>query len=247
MQTFLPFASYAESAKVLDSTRLNSGINEALVLVKSLARVYELNRRGESGWENHTIAKMWKGCELQLARFGHALATEFLYRPLQGADKATRLSLRKVRLRLWTSLIEEMEDRDFPDSPPSLVGQEDFHSAFRALLLYKDIQNVTYKNWKKGLYPDHAVTRLLLPKKSSWKRDHYIAIWEYFGQPEPEWYGQWGWEEEPDDMKVFYSEDRIPQMEKEKQRKKDKPFLPFLRKKDGQDISNEGSRDESVI
>lgn len=125
-------------------------------------------------------------------------------------------------------MIEELIDKNMPDTPPSLVGEEDFHSAFRALLLYKDLQSATYRKWKQGGYPDHAVTRNLPPKKSSWKRDYYIAVWEFFGRPEFLWYGQWGWAEEPDDMKIFYTEDRIPQMQKELERKKKKPFTPFL-------------------
>lgn len=246
MQTFLPYASYSDTARILDSNRLNSGINEALVLEKSLARFYDLNRRGESGWEGHTVAKFWVGHELQLARLGQAFAAEFVYRPLKGADQAERLTQRKKRLGFWTAMIEMMEDNNFPDHLPLLIGQEDFHSAFRALLLYKDVQNVTYRSWKKGLYPDHACTRLLLPRKSSWKRNDYIAIWDYFGQPEPSWYGQWGWTEEPNDLLAFYTDDRMSQVEKEKQRKKDRPFLPFMKKKNGQDIQKEESRDEPI-
>ena len=75
------------------------------------------------------------------------------------------------------------------------------------------------------------MTRNLLPRKSSWKRASYIAVWDFFGRPDPVWYGQFGWTEDPDDMRVFYSEDRVPQMQKEAQRKKEKPMVSFLMKK----------------
>lgn len=242
MHTFLPYESYAETAKSLDSRRLNSGVNEALVILKSLARFYKLNRRGESGWENHTVAKLWIGHELQLGRFGLALAKEFLVRSTAvTGDKAAALTRRKLRYQTWVSMVEHMEELDFPDEPPSLLGDEEFHSAFRAWLLYKDAQSTTYRAWKRGEYPDHVSTRSLLPRKSSWKRDHYIAIWDFFGRPDGAWYSKLGWTEEPDDMRVFYSEDRIPQAQKEKQRKKDRPHLPFLKKKvaNEQNISEE--------
>jgi hypothetical protein len=229
MQTFLPYQDFFKSSAVLDKIRLNSQINEALILIRSLTGVYPRNRRGESGWEGHTIAKMWKGCELQLARFGFAMADEF-YKRAASKDIET-FNKAKDRRTVMENLIAEMEARDFPDETPSLVGDEGFHSAFRALLLYKDIQATTYRKWKQGEYPDHAVTRNLLPRKSSWKRASYIAVWDFFGRPDPVWYGQFGWTEDPDDMRVFYTEDRIPQMQKEAQRKKEKPMLPFLMKK----------------
>ena len=233
MQTFLPFEDYTECAKVLDKLRINSQLNEMLVILRSLTGVYERNpRTGLCGWENHTVARMWKEHELQLARFALVLAEEHLYnRDLPNANKTEVLANRQKRRDIWTGLIEEMEARNCPDTKPALIGDEEFHSAFRALLLYKDIQATTYKKWKKGQYPDNKITRGLLPKKSSWKRTDYERIWDAFGRPDPQWYIQWGWKEEPDDMKVFYSEDRIPQMEKEKQRKKERPVVSFLARK----------------
>jgi len=122
-----------------------------------------------------------------------------------------------------------MEDQRWDCTLPSFVGNEDFHSGFRAFLLFKDIQTQTYKKWRSGGYPEHLVTRNLPPRKSSWKRQDYLNLWEFFGQPDPAWYGQFGWEEEPDDLKVFYSEDKVPQMAKEIQRKVDRPAYPFMR------------------
>jgi hypothetical protein len=230
MQTFLPYASFEETAKALDLARLTFVMRDSLTLMKSLARFYPLNKRGESGFEGHTVGQFWKGHEISLAKYGLALAQNHLYRPAN-ASKAMTLTQRKLHMSMWQQMIEALEDRGFPEDPPPLIGDEEFHSAFRAFLLYRDIQAETFKLWKKGKYPNHVVTRDLLPKKSSWKRQHYVDIWEYFDRPEPKWYAQFGWTEEPDDMRVFYSEDRVPQMLKEKQRKIDRPFASFLVKK----------------
>ena len=231
MQTFLPSADYSECAKVLDNRRLNSQINESLVILRSLTKVYPPSpRTGISGWANHTVAKMWVGHELQLARYTLCMAEEFLkHRKLPFASKVESLESRKRRVLTWRGLVEQMEDRSFPDDPPVLVGDEEFHSAFRAWLLFKECQELTFKQWKHGKYPDHACHRNNLPKKASWKREHYCALWDYFGRPEPVWYAQWGWEEAPDDMRVFYTEDRVPQMLKEKRRKEERPYVPFLK------------------
>lgn len=230
MNTFLPYENYVETAKVLDSLRLNSCINESLVILRSLSHVYDIKERTQlSGFEGHTLGKFWKGHELQLAKYGQALVTEYFNKIPKEDTDAENFQRRKERLKKWNLLVEYMEDLEWEDSKPILIGDESFHSGFRAFLLYKDIQLVTFRNWKHGLLPQHAVTRNLLPKKSSWKREDYINIWEIFGRPEPSWYGQWGWTEEPDDMKFFYSEDKRPQMEKEIERKIERPVVGFLR------------------
>lgn len=230
MHTLLPYSDFRECAKVLDSTRLNSQINEGLVILRSIAKVYDINpRTALSGWEGHTVAKLWIRHELQLARFLKELAEErLLNRPLS-RDAAASLTGRKERYSQLIALIEWMEATGFPDRKPALVGDEEFHSGFRALLLLKDIQNETFNKWKHGEYPDHICTRSLLPKKASWKRIDYEKIWEFYGRPESPWYSQWNWIEEPDDTLFFYNADRKSQMVKEIARKLEKPFLPFYK------------------
>jgi hypothetical protein len=240
MQTFLVSDDYNYCAKTLDGNRLNSQLNEALVIIRSLFRVYEPNpRTGRSGWEGHTVAEMWRGHELQLAKYAEACALEFYKnRPLPKTDQVTSFEKRRARYHLWRDMIVELEEQGAPDTKPILMGDEEFHSAFRALLLYKECQAITFKKWKKGDYPDHASTRVLLPQKRAWKREHYEAIWAAFGRPDPIWYAQWEWGEEPNDMRVFYNEDRVPQMLREKKRKIEKPYAPFYdkaRQESGQD------------
>jgi len=234
MQTFLVSDDYEYCAKTLDITRVNSQINESLVIVRSLFRQYPVKERtGKSGWEGHTVVEMWRGYELQLVRYTLALAYEFYKnRPLPQSSPAEAHTKRRERWQFWRDFAFELEEAGASDEAPPLVGDEEFHSAFRALLKYKECQLLTFKKWKRGEYPDHACTRNLLPAKRSWKRDHYEAIWEFFGRPEPEWYGQWGWEEEPDDMRVFYREDRIPQAKREQRRKIDRPLPSYMMRKE---------------
>src|SRR5574343_1484999 len=229
MHTFLPFASYTESAKCLDRQKLHFGVKDSLTLVRSLVRFYPLNKRGESGFEMHTVGRFWSGHELQLARYSLALAEESLRRVNRKRRiTADELTQRKYYVSMRRSMVEALEDRNFPDSQPALIGQEDFHSAMRAYLLYRDIQNTTFKLCKRGFYPKHITTSNLLPRKASWKREHFEAIWEYFDRPESESYAQFNWTEEPDDLRLFYSDDRIPQMQKERQRKIDRPMPSFF-------------------
>jgi hypothetical protein len=174
---------------------------------------------------------MWRDCELELARYAKACAFEFLHnRPLAKQDQIRSLHSRKERYKFWEDLTVKLEDESYPNNKILHLGDEEFHSAFRALLLYKDIQHNTYRKWKRGEYPDHAVTRNLAPAKRSWVREDYERIWEFFGIPEAPWYSQWNWEEEPNDQLIFYTPDRIPQALKEAKRKEEKPIPTYYNK-----------------
>lgn len=226
MLLFLPFEDFDETARSLYRSHLILPINQAFIILKSFARCYEPNpRTNQSGFEFHTVAQFWEGHEISLVRYATALSKEVIRRHTGDAFSLQKL---KERLRMWLHIRERLEDAGWPETTPELLGDEEFHSAFRAYLLYKGCQIETYKIWKSGGYPDHISTRNLLPRKTSWKRSDYERIWEFFGRPESRWYGELGWTEEPDDMKMFLSEDKRPQIEKELQRKIEKPMVGYL-------------------
>lgn len=71
MQTFLPYASYAQSAEVLDTRRLG----------KQRVEVYQIMRAlgGDSkGWSNHPATKMWSGYETALTLYGVAICDAWI-------------------------------------------------------------------------------------------------------------------------------------------------------------------------
>jgi hypothetical protein len=73
MQTFLPYADFAESAAVLDYRRLGKQRVEVLQLLNALT--------GKSkGWANHPAAIMWRGYEPALAAYGNACIYEWVSR-----------------------------------------------------------------------------------------------------------------------------------------------------------------------
>lgn len=229
MNVLLPYEDFAESAKCLDIRRMHAQYKFGVMLLRSITHVYKpRNKQNIHGFEDHTVAKFWMGHELALAKFMLALANEGLHRPL-GPDKAFSLFLRKKRLRETIALVEYMESLGWPDTKPLFIGDEEFHSGTRAFLLYKEMQDITFRMWKRGQYPVHAITRNLLPRKSSWYRQTYITLWEFFGRPEPVHYRKFGWTEEPNDMLMFYTPDRISFMAKQMERKRAKPTSPVCR------------------
>ena len=64
MQTFLPYADFAKSAKALDSKRLNKQILEGYQILKVLS-----NPDPKAAWRNHPAVKMWRGSEHMLLNY----------------------------------------------------------------------------------------------------------------------------------------------------------------------------------
>lgn len=73
MQTFLPYASFARTARVLDTRRLGKQRVEALQILRAL----ELE---DYGWRHHPAVCMWRGYEDALAAYGVAIGREWIRR-----------------------------------------------------------------------------------------------------------------------------------------------------------------------
>lgn len=70
MQTFLPYKDFTETAKVLDSKRLNKQVLECYQILNVLS-----NPDPRAGWRNHPAVKMWRGSEKIL--WGYAMTMLF--------------------------------------------------------------------------------------------------------------------------------------------------------------------------
>lgn len=70
MQTFLPYASFYQSARVLDRQRLGKQRVECKQILLAL--------QGRStGWRNHPAVKMWSGYETALVRYAWIVCQEW--------------------------------------------------------------------------------------------------------------------------------------------------------------------------
>jgi hypothetical protein len=135
MQTFLPYADFYESAKVLDRQRLGKQRVEVLQILRCLRGI-------KTGWQNHPAVKMWKGYENCLALYGIRICTHWKSR----GYKDTCLE-KIVDLTTHAPVIEQ----------PPWMGREDLHSSHRATLLYKN--PVWYGQWgwkEEPLFPDES-------------------------------------------------------------------------------------------
>jgi len=119
MQTFLPFADYVETARVLDRKRLGNQVyRECLTLLRG-------------GWPNHPASRMWRGHERHLALYGLALLDELERRPTRAHPEGKLYPHHRVEL-------EAHRDRHPDTGPPAWLGDETFHAAHRSKLLSKN-------------------------------------------------------------------------------------------------------------
>jgi hypothetical protein len=73
MQTFLPYADFDQSAKVLDRQRLGKQRVENLQIIKALLQP-------DYGWQNHPAVKMWQGHLIALLDYQTSICQEWVGR-----------------------------------------------------------------------------------------------------------------------------------------------------------------------
>ena len=125
MQTFLPYADFAESAAVLDRSRLGKQRVENLQIMGTL-------QDPSRGWRNHPAVRMWRGCEIALMRYQDAICYEWTkIRGYRDTCFVKTLALMDLDEFQW--------QRGFVDGPyPNWLGDEDLHVSHRSNLLRKN-------------------------------------------------------------------------------------------------------------
>ena len=79
MQTFLPYPSFEQSAKVIDYRRLCKQRLEVKQILFALS--------GQSkGWVNHPATRMWRGYEQALVEYGLIICQEWTWRGYKDAQ-----------------------------------------------------------------------------------------------------------------------------------------------------------------
>ena len=126
MQTFLPYPSFVESAKVLDNKRLGKQRVEAYQILRVL--------EGKSkGWQNHPVVLMWRGYETLLSYYGYRVCQEWM-------DRGFKDTLQPK--------FEEYS-RNHPETSawPNWLRNEKFHTSHRSNLLRKDPKHYGQFGW----------------------------------------------------------------------------------------------------
>jgi hypothetical protein len=127
MQTFLPYADYAQSAESLrdDTKRLGKQRVENLQIIKALKQGGGLH----GGWSKHPASRMWENFELSLLAYQEAICWVWV-------SKGFKDTCWMKSRAFFTE--EELEKYDRGDyETPEWIGDEDFHYAHRSSLVFK--------------------------------------------------------------------------------------------------------------
>ena len=129
MQTFLPFPNYAYTALLLDRQRLGKQRVECKQILLAMSKT-------TGGWRNHPATAMWRGHEIELARYGAAMCREWLHRGYNDS----LLTFFEYAENILTA-----DGRN--EAPPPWLGDELFHASHRSNLLRKDPEFYSRYNW----------------------------------------------------------------------------------------------------
>lgn len=131
MQTFLPYADFEKTARILDRLRLGKQRVECLQILRVINGIGKKNKNGKLGWENHTAVRMWRKYPDCLALYGMTICKEWMRRGYKDTcyDK----------IKNFIS--------DGPVIWPWWIGDEKFHATHRSNLLRKDIEYYIIFGW----------------------------------------------------------------------------------------------------
>ncbi|MFF4169522.1 MSMEG_6728 family protein [Streptomyces sp. NPDC001744] len=128
MQTFLPYAGFAESAAVLDPRRLGKQRVEALQVLRGLTVP-------GYGWRRHPAVRMWAGYEEALVRYG--LDVCGAWTAGGRADTCAATLIRDYLARFPGAGVREQDALAAAGELPPWLGDPAFHRGHRSALLRK--------------------------------------------------------------------------------------------------------------
>jgi hypothetical protein len=138
VQTFLPSADFAESARLLDQRRLGKQRVEALQIIRALTRE-------QYGWKHHPVVRMWAGYEEALAAYALEMCREWRGRGF--ADTVETTVRADVAAAGVGSVRTQRQLGELGRLPPWL-GDHALHLSHRAALVRKDPTHY------RSLFPD---------------------------------------------------------------------------------------------
>lgn len=123
MQTFLPYADFRKSAKVLDAKRLGKQRVEAQQILNAM-------KRKSGGWVNHPATKMWREFSEALVVYRNECILEWVRRGYRNTMEIIAVEAACIVFPNW-------------------LGDERIHASHRSNLLRKDPVYYSQFNWKE--------------------------------------------------------------------------------------------------
>jgi hypothetical protein len=139
VQTFLPYADFAATARILDPRRLGKQRVETLQTLRGLTVP-------GYGWRHHPAVRMWRGYEEALTRYGLEICREWCGAGHRDTCAASLSAEFEAATRLATPRTQPELAR--AGALPPWLGDPDFHRSHRSALVRKD------PGYYRPLFPD---------------------------------------------------------------------------------------------
>lgn len=140
MQTFLPLASFRQSAACLDNKRLGKQRVECKQILLALGVGVGAHEPYESRWRNHPAVLMWRDYETQLAAYAAVICKEW-------RSRGFRDNLLPEFMAAYTVLRSTAPHLPYPQ----WFGKQAFHSSHRSNLLRKNFGHYRQFGWQEPI------------------------------------------------------------------------------------------------
>ena len=139
MQTFLPYADFAATARVLDPRRLGKQRVETLQVLRALTVP-------GYGWQHHPVVRIWRGHEEALTRYGLEICREWTHK----GHRDTCAASLGTEFTAATGLEVPRTQAELADAGalPPWLGDPSFHRSHRSALVRKN------PGYYRPLFPD---------------------------------------------------------------------------------------------
>ena len=126
MQTFTTYSDLRESARCLDSKRLNKQLVET-------KQIYDTIVNNKKAWSNHPVVNLWRGCEAGLLLYGKIHYEEWKERYVLGlrGGKLTHKSGEEMVSEYYNRVTEIIKF-------PSCIYDDNFLISHRSNLIRKN-------------------------------------------------------------------------------------------------------------
>ena len=125
MQTFLPYESFKQSARVLDWRRLGKQRVEGMQIINAI------ENPNKQGWQNHPIVIMWTPYVESLKYYTNTMINEWIEQGYNNNMEKYKLNFLNIKFPHW-------------------LGDVRFHSSHRANLLRKDYEYYSQFGWTEN-------------------------------------------------------------------------------------------------
>ncbi|OLT18512.1 cytoplasmic protein [Actinomadura sp. CNU-125] len=139
MQTFLPYANFAATARILDPRRLGKQRVEALQVLRGLTVP-------GYGWRHHPAVRMWTGYEEALVRYGLEICRQWC--SLGHRDTCATSLTSELTNATGVHRPRSQESLTDAGALPSWLGDPALHLSHRSALIRKD------PGFYEPLFPD---------------------------------------------------------------------------------------------